>query len=153
MLAGNLGVLAGGGAKTRRPRGFGEFGLELSVNLGETERSHKGDDFLVYPLDGYGATLGWSLLRLERVLGEEETGTPGDDVARLGPLYAEVHTHQMPFGGGGGWAWDPDIGDHGPQAFAYLSTLYVRGRYLVDRGAELSVGMQLKWPLVWIWSR
>lgn len=153
MLAVNPGVLAGGGAKTQKPHGFGEFGIEVSVNWGENERSHYGDDFFVYPYDGYGATIGWSAIRLERSSVDPEQVNPGRNELVVGPIYGEVHMHAMPWGGGVGWAVDPSSGDTGPQVFGYLSTLYVRGRYLFDQGAELSFGIQAKWPLVWIWSR
>jgi hypothetical protein len=74
-------------------------------------------------------------------------------VAEVGPLYAEVYAHRELSAAGGGWAWNPHTGDHGPQAFVTLASLYLRGRYFFDDGAEVTLGVQLKLPQVWVWSR
>ncbi len=141
MLAINPGVLAGGGAREASPQGFGEFGVEVSVVRGWSQRSHGEDGFFTYPVRALGAAVGWSALRLT------------DEDPEMGPLYAEVYGFEIPFAAGGGWAWNPADGDHGPQVFVTAMSLYLRGRYLVDDGAELTLGFQGKLPLVWVWSR
>jgi hypothetical protein len=141
MLAINPGVLAGGGGREASPEGFGEFGVEVSVVRGWNQRSHVEDGFFTYPLRGVGAALGWSALRLS----EEDP--------EVGPLYAEAYAFRLPWMAGAGWAWNPDRGDHGPQVFVAGMSLYLRGRYLAEDGAEITAGFQGKLPLVWVWSR
>jgi hypothetical protein len=142
MLAINPGVLAGGGGRTAAPHGFGEFGVEVSLVRGSSPTSHREDDFFVYPLRGVGAALGWSALELS------------DTDPAVGPLYGEAYAFRLPWGAGGGWAWNPATGDHGPQAFVSLAWVYLRGRYLVDDDSgELTIGFQGKIPIVWVWSR
>src|SRR5690606_41771660 len=60
MLTVNPGVFWGAGPQTAEPHGFGELGAEVTINLGENDRSHYEDDFFVYPQRGVGASLGWS---------------------------------------------------------------------------------------------
>ena len=147
MLTINPGILAAGGARNSAPNGFGEFGVEVTVNRGETPYSHGGDSLFVYPLHGWGATAGWSALRLFE-------GSAGDTDAQVGPLYAEVQAMDFPWAGGVGYAVDPLRGHHGPQVFTFLMLGYVRARYLVDSDdLEVSLGVQLKLPRVWVWSR
>ena len=146
MLAINPGVHSGGGARAESPHGFGEVGVELTVNRGENDRSHHEDSFFVYPERGVGASLGWSFLRYS---GDGAGGTDLDG----GPLYAEVQAFRLPWIAGGGYAIDPFTGDHGPQIFGAMANLYVRARYLFDAGAEITFGMQLKLPFVQVWSR
>ena len=141
MLAINPGVLAGGGGREASPEGFGEFGVEVSVVRGSNERSHIEDGFFTYPLRGVGAALGWSALRLT------------DEDPEVGPLYAEAYVFRLPWAAGGGWAVNPADGDHGPQLFVAGMSLYIRGRYLFDDGAEITAGFQGKIPFVWVWSR
>lgn len=141
MLAVNPGILAGGGGRAASPQGFGELGVEVSVVRGVNETSHIEDGFFTYPRQGAGGALGWSALRLT-----------GED-PEMGPLYLETYYFRLPWGAGGGWAWNPQNGDHGPQAFLFGASLYLRARYLFDDGGELTAGFQGKLPLVWVWSR
>lgn len=141
MLAVNPGILAAGGARKRSPHALGEFGPEVSLVRGSSPRSHSEDGLFVFPLTGIGAALGWSALRVN-----------GGD-AELGPLYAEVYRVDDGMAAGGGWSWDPSDGDHGPQLFATMMGFYLRGRYLFDDGGEITAGLQLKVPVVWVWSR
>ena len=145
MVTVNPGVLGGGGGRAASPHGFGELGVELTVNRGESPGSHAEDNFFVYPAVGYGASIGWSALRL--------FDDPGDDDAQVGPLYAEVQGFELPYAGGVGYAVDPWHGHHGPQAFIFLMSGYVRARYYWDDGIEVTLGLQLKLPKVWVWSR
>jgi len=141
MLAVNSGILAGAGARKASPHALGEFGLEVSVVRGVNPSSHVEDGFFVYPMVAAGAALGWSALRL----------TDGD--AAVGPLYAEVYAWREFAAAGGGWTWNPDTGDHGPQAFVSYLSLYLRGRLMADDGGEITAGFQGKLPIVWVWSR
>jgi hypothetical protein len=146
MLALNPGLLFGGGARAKRPRSFGELGLEVSVNRGENERSHQEDGLFIYPQRGFGGSLGWSFLHLSDDLAG---GTRLDG----GPLYAEAHVFRLPFIAGGGYAVNPFTGDHGPQLFGALAMMYLRARYMFDAGAEITLGAQFKLPFVRVWSR
>jgi len=146
MLTVNPGVFWGAGPQTAEPHGFGELGAEVTINLGENDRSHYEDDFFVYPQRGVGASLGWSAVHID--LAEDGSGE-----ARLGPIYAEAQIFRLPWIVGGGLAVDPFDGDAGVQVFGAFTTLYARARYLVDGGAELAIGIQLKLPFVRVWSR
>lgn len=146
MLTVNPGVLGGGGGRAAEPHGFGEVGVEVTVNRGWSPHSHAEDNFVVYPAAGYGASLGWSALRVF-----DHPGAGAD--AEPGPLYAEVQGFEFPYAGGVGYAVDPWHGQHGPQAFLFLMSGYLRARYLWDEGIEVSLGIQLKLPKVWVWSR
>ena len=141
MLAVDPGILAAGGFRKDSPHALGEFGPEISVVRGANPVSHREDNFFVYPLTGVGAALGWSALRVN-----------GGD-ADLGPLYAEVYRVDTGFAAGGGWSWNPADGDHGPQLFGTMMGFYLRARYLFDAGGEITAGLQIKVPVVWVWSR
>ena len=92
-------------------------------------------------MTGIGGALGWSALRVN-----------GGD-ADLGPLYAEIYRVDEGVAAGGGWSWNPADGDHGPQLFVTSLGFYLRGRYLFDDGGEITAGLQIKVPVVWVWSR
>jgi len=141
MLAVIPGVLAAGGMRKDSPHALGEFGPEVSIVRGASPRSHSEDGFFVYPMTGIGGALGWSALRVN-----------GGD-ADLGPLYAEIYRVDEGVAAGGGWSWNPADGDHGPQLFVTSLGFYLRGRYLFDDGGEITAGLQIKVPVVWVWSR
>ncbi len=141
MIAVNPGILAAGGARKHSPHALGEFGPEISVVRGTSPVSHREDNFFIYPVAGVGAALGWSALRLS-----------GGD-ADVGPLYGEVYRVDTGFAAGGGWSWNPSDSDHGPQLFATFLGFYLRARYLFDAGGEITAGLQIKIPVVWVWSR
>ena len=138
------GIYLSGGGRFGRPagqRGAGMFGVELSYNRGESPFSHNGDDFIVYPVEGFGASIGWTLLALNS--GEVD----------LGPIYLEAHRFHLLGGVAAGYSVDPVTGDHGPQATLWATALYVRARYLFDDGFGLFVGGQFKIPKLWVRSR
>lgn len=143
MVMVSPGVLAGGGYPG------GDFAAEVTVNWGESERSHNDHASrlfiprgLLWPERGYGVTLGWSALQVRE----------GPD-ARLGPAYVEVQRLVAPFAIGGGYAIDPTDGDHGPQLHLLAMGTFLRARYLIDGGVEVYLGYQLKIPVTWVWSR
>ena len=140
----NPGMFGSVGGRLGQPPGqrfAGSIGFELSLNRGTSPHSHYGDDFFVYPLRGYGASLGGSLMFTS-------DGTPG-----AGPVYLEVHKFRLFTGAGLGYAVDVANGAHGPQVSAWFTTIYVRMRYLFSDGFGLFVGGQLKIPIVWISSQ
>jgi hypothetical protein len=142
-----IGAYGGGGGRFGRPageQGTAVFGVELSLNRGDSKFSHPRDAFFVYPLDGFGASLGWDAIQSGG--GEVDTG----------PVYVEAHRFFAFMGAGLGYAIDiGDIGDgaHGPQATIWLGFLQVRTRYLIGGGFELVATGQVKLPFVWITSR
>ena len=142
MLSVNPGVLFGGGWREVSPHGFGELGFEVSLVRGSSPHSHSEDGFLVYPVQAWGVALGWSSLVFD----------DDDDDLEVGPLYLEAYKHEIG-SAGGGYAWNPSTGDHGPQIFAGILSLYARARYMWDAGTEISLGFQGKLPVVWVWSR
>lgn len=147
MIALTPGLMIGGGVRGRSPHGFGDFGVEIGLNQGESPTSHHEDDFLVYPLSGRGVILGWSFLRLDDLNGETR--------ARIGPLYLEGQIYRHMAGTGLGVAVDPRTGATGPELHAWFLSLFARTRYLWGSGGgfEASFGWQLKFPLTWVHSR
>lgn len=140
----NSGIHGGYGGRFGQPqgqRGTGILGVEVSFNRGHSPYSHNGDGFFLYPLQGYGGSLGWSLFQWQ-----------GRDL-QLGPLYAEAHVFRLFIGAGLGYAVDIDDGHHGPQVSAWLGSLYVRARYMVGDGFGLFFGGQIKIPRLWVESR
>lgn len=144
MIAVNPGVLAAAGGRGSDPHFVSELSVEVAVNVGTSERSHFEDDFIIHPHQGIGGVIGWSLLR---GLGASDADYD------LGPVYVEVQLFRPLHGAGVGYAVDPARSDHGPQVNAFAGPLFVRGRYLFDGGVELQIGLQLKLPIVWVWSR
>ena len=147
MIALTPGLMMGGGVRGRSPHGFGDFGVEIGLNQGENPRSHREDDFLVYPLSGRGVILGWSFLRLD----DDSGGTR----ARIGPLYLEGQMYRQLTGGGLGVAVDPRTGATGPELNVWFWSLFARTRYLWGQGGgfEATFGWQLKIPVTWVHSR
>ena len=138
-LAFNAG-LYGGAGPCEAGDTCGEAGIELTLNRGGQDRSHHESDAYVYPISGYGGSLGWSLLH-------------GSSDVALGPMYAEVHAYKLLYGIAAGWSFNPFEPDHGPQVTGWAGPLYLRVRYQLDGGTEMFIGGNIKWPFVWIWSR
>ncbi|HJZ86209.1 MAG TPA: hypothetical protein VKN99_13610 [Polyangia bacterium] len=144
MLVLSGGGLVGGGwgaGGAAGNRSVASAGGEISLLVGSTPFSHREDNFFVYPLTALGLNLGWTLY--------------DSDGTGLGPLYAELQLQDLPHltGLAAGWAVDPDDRVHGPQATGSFGPVYVRFNYLFDRGSALTVGLVIKAPLVWVWSR
>lgn len=135
----NPGVYAGGGYADG-----GAFlaGLEVSVNRGSSPRSHHKDGLFVYPLDGYGVSLGWDLLRYR------------DSDWQLGPIYLEYQRFRLFLGGALGYHIDPDDLHHGPQVSVWAGPWFARAAYSfgADR-YQLFTGIQIKVPVVTTSSR
>jgi hypothetical protein len=135
----NPGVFGGGGYADG---GAFYAGLEVSVNRGTSPRSHYKDGLFIYPLDGYGVSLGWDLLRYR------------DSNAELGPLYLEYQRFRLFLGGAIGYSFDPDDSEHGPQVSVWMGPWFARSRYLFGGGGfEIFTGIQIKVPMVSISSR
>lgn len=144
MVTFNPGVFGGGGYAFGRDageRGIFPLGVELTLNRGEHARSHNRDDFFVYPFEGTGVSLGWEAIEL------------GGDELETGPIYLEVQRFEAFFGMAGGIAFDPGDVDVGVQGSAWYGPYFARARYLADGGFEIVSGLQIKVPLVWVWSR
>lgn len=154
MVTVSSGALAGAGARARGVRTMFEVAAEVTVSLGESDRSHQdGVDRLfvppgvLVPQRSVGLTLGWSVLQVV----PRSAGEPAE--ISTGPLYLELQGARGLVGLAGGWAVDPTSGDHGPQINGFLGPSFLRMRYLVDGGFELQLGLQLKLPATWVWSR
>ena len=142
MFTVNPGVFSSAGALTAKDDEFtSTLGVEVSLNWGENPRSHYKDGFFVYPLTGYGLSVGWAALQYRA------------EDADLGPLYVELGRFRAFTGASIGYAVNPSDFDSGPQASAWAGPFYVRVRYLIDGGTEFHGGAQIKVPFVWIWSR
>lgn len=154
------GLVVGGGTQTGGVVGVLDLAAEVTLSFGEEAESHNPNalrDRLfvppgwLIPRNGWGATLGWSFLR---VLGRDLDGDgETDNDAATGPLYAELHRFGPVGGAGGGWSVDPATGDHGPELFGYLMFYHLRVRHMIDGETEVLLGVQLKWPLSWVTSR
>jgi hypothetical protein len=160
------GVVVAGGGRSDPARGVFDAAIEVTVDLGERDTSHNdhraGDRLFVprgwqFPPRGIGFTLGWSALRVTGRTGEVDGDGDGalaeERAVSRGPLYAEAHRFWSAGGLGGGWTVDPFAGQHGPELFGYLMIYHLRARYLIGEGYEVLVGVQLKLPHAWIWSR
>jgi hypothetical protein len=143
MITFNPGIFGGASYAPGRDGDRVRFpiGIELTLNRGERDRSHFRDDFFVYPASGEGLNLGWAALEL------------GADELEIGPIYLEYQRFETLYGAAGGIAFDPDDVDFGAQGTVWYGPYYLQARYLLDGGAELAGGLQLKVPVVWVWSQ
>jgi hypothetical protein len=143
MLVLAAGPMAGLGMLKRRLDGSthltGALALEGSIFYGRSERSHNGDDFVVYPSGSVGLNLGLS-------------GLTNRDQAK-GLLYAEGQYAAGLLGAAGGWAWDPWARSNGPQGTLFVGPLYGRVSYLVRDRSELTFGLFFKFHDVMVWSQ
>jgi hypothetical protein len=134
---GGGGYRGGGG---RDGRGVYGAGVELSLLLGDTPRSHARDDFFIYPVRALGLNFGWTLA-------EREGGG-------VGPLYLELQASYLLFGVAAGYAVDADDGLHGFQGTLFMGPIYARvSAFGGGRGTDIQLGAILKLPVVWVWSR
>jgi hypothetical protein len=152
VLGWTTGALVGGGLSIPGPRGVFSASAETSLHLGVNPSSHPfdtsqlwpivGTRFGEYPFRGWagGLNLGWTL---------GNTARPANSAG-----YAEA---QLTYGGvlgmAAGWAWDPARIAHGPQITANLGPVYLRSTTMLDLGTSIEVGLVLKVPAVWVWSR
>lgn len=153
MVVVSSGVVAGGGGRSAPPHGVGDFALEGTLSWGESDTTHNDaidrlfvPDGALWPPSSIGVTLGWSALR---VLG----GSHDDTETEVGPIYVEVQRTAKVFGLGGGWAFAPWTGQHGPQLNAFAGPFFLRSRFLFDGGVEVHTGLQIKIPTTWVQRR
>jgi hypothetical protein len=140
VLALSYGIFAGlGGARPRNASGELAYalGTEVSLAMGDTERSHAGDVLIVPPL-AYGINVGWTVLN---GLGP-----------KIGPLYAEAEVRSLFASLAVGWVYAPTT-THGPQATFAYGPFFVRGTHEFGLGQQLIAGILLKGWTHWTWSR
>lgn len=124
------------------------LGAELSFEWGwdprtaPTMHSHHGDGRHV-PRHGWGLTLG-----------AQAAFTPGSWRPSAGPITAEVRrSFAGALFGGAGWIWDPGHHRHGAVATVIAGVVMLRGGYLPGAGGFASIGMNLFFPVTWVWAR
>ena len=114
-------------------------GLEFSVLYAERELSHYADDFVLYPQEAWGGSIGWTFFQ------------SGEG---LGPLYLEgEYLFYGIFTASGGYAWDPSTNAHGPQVSLSLGPFLFRTLYRAGDRFDFTLGAVFKLPTVWVWSR
>jgi hypothetical protein len=142
MIVTSVGPFAGLGVDSGDGSFASTLGAEASVHYGTTDSSHAEDDFLVYPQRAVGLNVGGNLLT--RVNGNGRGPSRG---------YAELQLFEIPFGIAGGWAWDPGLSKNGPQATAFMGPWYLRSTTLLGGSTDVELGIVIKLPAVWVWSR
>ena len=126
--------------------------VETSLHIGSRDTSHRDDSSMIplanekhWPQRSLALNLGWHLL-------ERKGGGPG-----LGAGYAELQAFSIKMLASGiaaGWALDLADEVHGPQVTLFtLGFMYIRVRHLLDRGTDLLLGVQYKFPISYVWSR
>ena len=141
MVAVTAGGYLGGGLALASPDvGAYATGVEASVHYGENDRSHANDDFWIYPKSSVGLNVGMTLL-------DQRATKPGVGYAEL--QWAEDGM----VGFAGGVAVDTRSGRRGPQFTGFVGPLYLRSTTLLSDGTDLEIGIMVKLPAVWVWSR
>jgi len=113
-------------------------GPEVSLHLGQSERSHSDDGMFVLPQRSLGLNLGWTTL-----------AHPGTG---LGPVYGELQYTEV-YWLAAGWAYDADDHAHGPQAALGLGPVFLRYTHLFDESSVLTLGVVMKGYQSWVFSR
>lgn len=152
VLGWTTGALVGGGLSVPGPHAVFSGSGETSLHFGVNPHSHQFDTsqlwpivsgrFGEYPFQGWsgGLNLGWTL------------GTNTRPANSAG--YAEAQlTYAGALGIAAGWALDPARSVNGPQITANLGPLYLRSTTMLDLGTSIEIGVVLKVPAVWVWSR
>jgi hypothetical protein len=142
ILVFSPGVFGGVGLSMDDPRSSGSaysLGAEASIHYGSSDTSHAEDTFFVYPSPAFGLNAGYTLTSQDRA---------GPSVG-----YLEAQYFDAPFGAAAGWAWDPSRALHGPQTTIFAGPLYARATHFLGDRTELTVGLCVKLPYVWIWAR
>ncbi len=145
----NAGGFAGGGARFLQAHaggidGLSEVGFEAGAHWACEKESHDKPDLFPFlphpiPLDTHGVNVGGAFT--------------GSEELDLTNLYAEYSRREGIWGWATGWSVDPTGRTHGPQVQIYLTYLYVRGSWHLDRGGEVMAGMYFKLPQIVTWSR
>lgn len=141
MLAFSGGAFGGVGLSLDDPRSGSAyaFGAEASLLYGSSAYSHPEDTFFLFPSPAYGLNAGYTLLNQDR--------------ARPSVGYLEAQYSSELLGGAAGWAWDPGRALHGPQATFFAGPLYARATHFLGDRTEITVGLFIKVPYVWVWAR
>ncbi len=142
MLIVSYGVFAGGGVLAEEDADLaGDYGLgpEISVELGDRNRSHFQDDFFVLPDRSLGLRFGLNVL-------DSKLEPPGAGFSEF--AYTDEFVRA-----GAGWAWDADDARHGPHATLAAGPFFVRGMHLLDYGTSVHAGLLIGGSHAWIWSR
>lgn len=156
MLMITPGVVDGGFGRSDGRSG-GELELEVGVHLGDAKVSHNDHALrdrlflpggLLAPDAAVGLVVGWSALRFI-----EEVGEDGEHVTTTGPLHARAQVMKFAYGAGAGWRWDPRTGETGPELSLWALNYELRVHASTDGEIETLLGLQLKWPVTWVWGR
>lgn len=145
----STGALFGGGwfpvEQSSQQKGIQHFGFETSFFFGyDKYRAIPSDpstllDFHL-PTWQLGINFGWNLF------------DPRFDVV-YGMQHLELQFSAFGAGVALGYAWHPaDLSQHGIQGTAHWGPLYIRIVHLWEQGTEVSLGIQLKWPFVFVFT-
>jgi hypothetical protein len=117
------------------------FGLDLTLDYGQLENSHKEDQYFIWSRWSVGMNFG-----LGGVL-RQQTG------AVL--WYLEAQGRYSMFGLGAGYCGQdyPEDTYHGMQITLFAGPLFFRSSYLFRIGAEVLLGLAVKIPISFVWSR
>lgn len=138
---GGGGVLAPGGDLS----GMVEVGPEVGLHFADLAQSHEKPLLFpvphVWPDESWGVNAGLSLLTRD---GEE-----------LEPsrLWAEAQRAHRFWGWAVGGGVDLETGDVGPHATAWIASYYARIGFELDGELTATMGMFVKLPATWVWSR
>lgn len=142
MFTLNAGIfIAGGVRKLTAHSLWGAFnlGTEVSLHYGNFNYSPPDDSLFTFPIITGAINLGVLLVDHEGLsLGE-------------GYLEAQILYAFMGVAGGYTVNWDQNL--HGPQATVFLGPFFCRFKYHVRNDASLLLGISLKYPLRWTFSR
>ncbi len=144
------GFVAVGGRIGGEHRFANEMGVEVGVQWGDNARSHsKGEPIvpmpeIVIPQRRRGFNIGWALGEADAL-----------DSNRLerGPIYVEYAESRFVYGWTAGYGIDPTDGSHGPHVAVNGFGYYAKAGYRTERGFEMMLGLALKLPQSWVWSR
>lgn len=142
VLLWNAGAMGGGGVSianeaSSKATASVSFSGETSVHFGWSDRTHEGIGPLLVPDPGIsvGANLGWTLAPSGRV--STNAG------------YAELQvSNSLLYSLAGGWAYDVDRKESGPQATLTVGPFYARSTTILSAGTAVEVGIVFKLPVV-----
>jgi hypothetical protein len=125
------------------------WGGETTVHWGEREWHHTDElgappvPAIVYPRTSWGLTFG----------GSARSASRSSAASNSGNLYLEIQRN-VDFGAGfaAGPVWEPQTGQVGAQMTLFATLAYLRLTVL-DLNPALQIGLMMKLPLTWVWSR
>lgn len=134
------GYLAGGAAKTDDgTRATAVSGLELSLQYGSRDTSHKQDGAFDAPPRRIGLNAGGDLFATHR--------------RRPDRLYGELQYSEELTYLALGWAYSPLLERSGPQVTVGWTMFYARSSTMLGYGTDFTGGIVIKIPTVWTWSK